>query len=283
MPLNGAGAASGAASGAATGASFGPWGAVVGGVIGGVAGALTGGQKKPKVATPTPISISDASKEAANANLQNFALNAKLSKRQNDFAQSEAARILEKAIPGFARTQSLIMSKINQDLGSDTELPADVKTQLQQFAAEKGIARGTSGGFNDFSLVKDFGFNLIDWKNAQRARALNSLSTVFGMAPRVNPMTPMAMFVDPNTALGAQARNNDAAYNATQAGYNAEAAAGNYNRAMWANTVSSLAGLAGSSVDAMQTRNDGVQSKVLKTPDASGYTMSPYVVNARRT
>lgn len=213
---------------------------------GSIAGAIFGKQKAAPVVQPKEIDIKKAASDSINANLQNFSSGARLSRMQNDFAQSEAIRLLDRAIPGFSGLQSKLLASINEDLNSQNGLPTEVSDNLSRLAAEKGISRGTSGNFNQFSLVRDFGFNLIDWENAQRARALNTLSAVYGMAPRVNPMTPMATFVDPNTAVQAQGANNASAQAAAQGGANAQMAASNYNRSLWSGAIQTVA-MAGAS------------------------------------
>ena len=54
-------------------------------------------------------------------------------------------------------------------------------------------------------------------------------------------MSPMASLVDTNTALGVQSQNNQMHFNATQAGYNAQAGAQNYNRMLMGGSVSNVA------------------------------------------
>jgi hypothetical protein len=129
--------------------------------------------------------------------------------------------------------QSKLLSKENEDLNS-SGLSAEVSSNLRRLAAERGVTRGTSGDFNEFSLLKDFGFNLVDYENAKRARALNTLSSVYGMAPRINPMTPMASFVTPGAAIGVQQFNETSRYQEQRGQANAEAAADNHNRSLWA-------------------------------------------------
>ena len=228
------GAISGALSGAQAGATIGgPWGAVIGGVLGAAGGYLgSKGAQAPQVAQYTPVDPAAVARQTVNGNLQNFGAASQLAAQTNQFNQQQAQSLLEQAMPGFKATQAKLMSQINEDLANQNNLPKDVQDQISRFAAEKGVTRGTSGNFNGFNLVKDFGFNLVDWKNASRARALNTLSTVYGMTPRVNPMSPMAMMVDPNTAVGVQTQNNQMAWGTAQAGFNAQAAAMNYNTMM---------------------------------------------------
>lgn len=212
--------------------------------ISAIGGAILGRKKAPQMAAAPQVNIGEAQADAINANSQNFGAAAALSSRANNFAQGEAERMLERSIPGFSALRKQLLDSVDADLKSKG-LDPDVQAQMQRFAAEKGITRGTRGGFNQFSLVKDFGFNLTDWNNAKRARALNTLSTVFGMAPRVNPTSPMAMFVDTNTAINTKRDNAMAAYNVQQAGFNAQADASNYNRSLWAAAFQSTANAAG--------------------------------------
>ena len=243
-----------------------------------ILGSVIGKQKAPKQADYAPVDPAAVQKQAISGNLQNFKGATQLASQTNQFNQSEASRLMEQAMPGFGATQKRMLAQVNQDLDSQNTLPQDVKDQISRYAAEKGVTRGTSGNFNGFNLVKDFGFNLTDWRNAQRARALNTMSSVFGMTPRVNPMSPMSMMVDPNTAIGVQGQNNAMAYNTAQAGYNAQAAASNYNRMMVASAVMNATNFAG---NAMMSQGQP-QSQVLRTPDAQGNTMTPYYVPGRR-
>lgn len=258
-----AGALSGAASGAAAGTAIMPgWGTAIGAVVGGIGGLLAGGAKAPQQATYTPVDPAAVQKQAISGNVQNMAAAQQVASQANAFNQQQATDLLEKAMPGFKATQSKLMTQINEDLANQNNLPKDVQDQIARFAAEKGVTRGTSGNFNGFNLVKDFGFNLIDWRNASRARALNTLSTVYGMTPRVNPMSPMAMMVDPNTAIGVQTQNNQMAFNANQAGFNAQAAASNYNSMMMLGAMSNIGSMMGS------FGGMGTQAAVNRTPQA---------------
>lgn len=208
---------------------------------GSVLGSVLGRQKAPQQASYTPVDPNAVAKQTISGNLQNFGAASQLASQANQYNQSQATQLLEQAMPGFKATQGKLMNQINEDLANQNNMPKDMQDQIARFAAEKGVTRGTSGNFNGFNLVKDFGFNLTDWRNASRARALNTLSTVYGMTPRVSPMSPMSMMVDPNTAIGVQSQNNQMAYNTQQAGYNAQAAAGNYNRMLTAGAVSNIA------------------------------------------
>lgn len=241
---------------------------------GSILGGVLGRQKAPKQAEYKPVDPNAVAKQTISGNLQNFDAASKLAGQTNQFNQNQATALLEQAMPGFSAMQKKMLATVDEDLASQNSLPQDVKDQISRFAAEKGVTRGTSGNFNSFNLVKDFGFNLLDWRNASRARAMNTLSTVYGMTPRVNPMSPMAMMVDPNTAINVQGQNNQMAYNVQQAGYNAQAAASNYNRMLMAGTVSNLANVA-----AMPFQMKGYQQMGLfgkPTTGAGGGTTPTY-------
>lgn len=243
-----------------------------------ILGSVLGKQKAPQQASYTPVDPAAVQKQTISGNLQNMAGAQDLAAKTNTFNQGEATRLLEAAMPGIGATQKRLMAQIDEDLSNQNSLPADVQQQIARFAAEKGVTRGTGGNFNQFNLVKDFGFNLMDWKNASRTRALNTLSTVFGMTPRVNPMSPMAMMVDPNAAMNVQTQNNQMAYNTQQAGYNSMAAASNYNNMMMAGAFMNAANFAGGAM----LESQRPQSQVLNRPDAQGNTMTPFYVNGGR-
>lgn len=266
MPTDYSGAAGGALTGAKLGTMVMPGvGTAIGAVLGGAAGLLAGKQKAAPQASYKAVDIAEEQKKALGANLSNFDTASTLSSKTNSFNQGEAARLLEQALPGFGAIQKRLLSQVNADLDSQTNLPRDVSDKIAQFAAEKGVTRGTSGNFNAFNLVKDFGFNLIDWQQASRARALNTLSTVYGMTPRVNVMSPMASMVDPNTAIQVAARNNDQQFNSDQGALNAQTAASNYNRSQIAGVLQTLGTVGGMVADGVQSKA-GAAPQTAKAP-----------------
>lgn len=231
MASKAGGALSGAASGAMTGAKFGPWGAAIGGVLGGLSG-LFGQQDAPNIPNPPTLNAQSAFTDAAGFNQRNLGTATKVTSDINTAAQNEANRLMELAVPGYSKMQSKLMEAAASDLASENKLPAEMEAEIARMAAERGISRGTSGQFNDFSLIKDFGFNMVDYAQAQRVKALNTLSSIMGMTPRVNPMSPMSMLIDTNTALQVQQTNQDRQWQTdlVRAGYQAKA--DNYNAAL---------------------------------------------------
>ncbi len=215
-----------------------------------IGGAIASKKKAPQAAVPKPVDVQEEQAKAIAGNAANFNAAASLSAKSNAFDQSQALELLERAMPGFGAMQQRLMAQANSDLDNQTSLPPELQQQLQRFAAEKGITRGTSGNFNAFSLVKDFGFNLVDWQNASRARALNTLSNVFQMTPRINVMSPMSMMVNPNTAIQVAGNNSQQQYQAQQSAYDAQAAARNQNAALIGAAISSAGSYAGNAIQA---------------------------------
>jgi hypothetical protein len=264
---------------AITAASISAGGSIIGGVL--------GRQKAPQQATYTPVDPNAVAAKTIQGNLQNLGGAEALASQTNSFNQQQATSLLNQAMPGFSALQQKLLGQVNSTLNNQLSLPQDTQDKIAQYAAEKGVTRGTSGNFNGFNLVKDFGFNMIDWQNAQRTSALNTLSTVFGMTPRINPMSPMSSLVDSSQAIGVTTQNNQMQYNAQQAAYNSQAAASNYNNMLLAGSVTNAANAFGSAymMKGMYNAgmlNNGVQSQVLRTPNASGDTMTPYYVNGGR-
>jgi hypothetical protein len=251
------------------------WVAVGVTAVGAIGSYAAGRQKAPAAATYQPVDVAAESAKAIAANQANFGEASALAAKTNRFNLSQETALLEKAMPGFSALQGKLLAKVNSDLNSDTSLPSDVQSKIAQFAAEKGIHRGTSGNFNGFSLVKDFGFNLVDYQNASRARALSTLSSVFKMAPRVNPMSPMSMFVTPDKAIDVAGKNHGLQYSAEQANYNEQAEAGNANRQLAAGTISNVAGAFAGGIRTRAARTPvapvpaGVQAKVVSPPTYS--------------
>lgn len=209
------------------------------GAAGSIGGALLSRQSAPAVAPP--INIGAVTGQAVAANANNLAANESLSASTNSFNQSQAIALMNQAMPGFSAAQSALMSASStyqQNAESGTLSPAQT-AQISQFAAEQGVSRGTSGGFNGFNVVSDFGESLQAYQESQQQMALGTLSAAYGMAPKVNPMSPSAMFVSPGQALQVAGTNTSAA----QAGLNASAYAGNTNASLLGNAFSSSAGL----------------------------------------
>lgn len=244
--------------------------AAVATTVGAVGGALIGKSKAPKAVPTKEVDVGKVTQDTIAANTAALPGAKNLSGSVNTFNQGEATRLLNQALPGFDKLQATLTSKIQQDLDNEGQLGSEQIAQIEQFAAERGIKRGTSGGFNDLSLVRDFGFSAIDAKQMDRTRALNSVQQLLGITPNVSPTSPMFAFTDPNSNINAQFRNNENAQATAQSAANAKASASNANRSMWAGAFGTTAGAVG---DYFKNRKSG-DKKQEETKET--YTL-PYV------
>ena len=237
--------------------------AAVATTVGAVGGALIGKSKAPKAVPTKEVDVGKVTQDTLAANTAALPGAKNLSGSVNTFNQGEATRLLNQALPGFDKLQATLTSKIQQDLDNEGQLGSEQIAQIEQFAAERGIKRGTSGGFNDLSLVRDFGFSAIDAKQMDRTRALNSVQQLLGITPNV-------AFTDPNSNINAQFRNNENAQATAQSSANAKASASNANRSMWAGAFGTTAGGVG---DYFKNRKTGDE----KQEEAKETYTLPYV------
>ena len=186
---------SSAAHGAALGTQINPGlGSVLGGILGGFFG-------KGKKATPSipvePVDLSEQQKKAIQANIQAAPDIEKLLSRANEFEQQQALSLMEKAMPGYGKLSKGLTSTAQGLLERPYDLPTDVQQNLQRIAAERGISRGTSGQFNQFSLLRDLGLNQLEYGQNRINQAQNITNMLAGLAPRVNPMSPISFYATP--------------------------------------------------------------------------------------
>lgn len=236
------------------------------GAAGTIGGALLSQQKAPQVAPP--INIGQVTSQATAANQNNLAANESLSASTNSFNQSQATALLNQALPGYSAASAALMSassQYQQNAETGTLSPAQT-AQISQFAAEQGVSRGTSGNFNGFNVVSDFGENLQAYQQSQQNMALSTLSTAYGMAPKINPMSPSSMFVTPGQALGVAQQNQST----QQAGFNAAAAASNANAKTDGSAVSSLGGMFSSYLSGIPSAGGGSAASSVAEPMMDG-------------
>ena len=205
---------------------------------GGILGGLMNKQKAPQKAPP--IDLGKVLGGAMDTNRGLLPGAKSFAKDVNYFNQSESLRMMEQAMPGIGRVREYLMGQLQEDL-TTKGLPKSVEQNLRRKAAEMGVSRGTRGEFNQFNLLRDFGFNMIDWERARRAQALQTFNMISGMSPRANPMSPMSMLASSQQAIQASQSNQSA----QQAYYNAKAAAENANRANRAQMISGAFGALG--------------------------------------
>lgn len=203
-------------------------------------GGIFGKQKAPKMADP--VDLGKETDRALDINLAEQDDIEQLLSRANAFTQDEASSLMEKALPGYGALSKQLMGQASKDLSDPYALPQDVEKNIERLAAERGITAGTKGEFNDFSLLRDFGVESLRYGDSRIGRAQSITSMLASLAPRVNPLSPMAFYVTPTQATAVAGANRDA----QQAQNNAETAAKNYNTAnLWSSLAKSVGGFAG--------------------------------------
>ncbi len=216
------------------------WVAVGVAVVGGVAtyaGQKAGSKAPGQAAAVDPTKVQS---DSIRGNVQNTPEIEALLRRANSFNQTQNISLLNQAIPGY---DQIAKNLSNQALSASADpyaLPKDFSDNLARQAAERGINTGVRGQANDFSLLRDFGVNSLQYGQQQLASSQNILSTLAGLA-KVNPLSPLSMYVNPGQALGAaqQQQGADQAYMNTQ-----QAAANRAAAAPWAG-LSAAAGIFG--------------------------------------
>lgn len=219
------------------------WAAVAAAAIS-VGGAIL---SKPKAKAPEQAANVDLNAEAKNsiaANLENEPDIEKLLGKANTFNQGQANSIMEQSLPGWGKLQGSLTKTATDNLADPYGVPKDVEQNLSRLAAERGISAGTRGQFNDFSLLRDFGINSMQYGTARIGQAATITQLLGSLSPRVNPMSPMSMYVTPQQSADVAAGNRSA----NQAENNAQAAASNYNSAQQAAMWNDLAKAAGTYV-----------------------------------
>lgn len=151
-----------------------------------------------------------------------------LLRRANSFTQSENISLLNQSIPGYSQIAQNLSNQALQASANPYGLPKEFSDNLARQAAERGINTGVRGQANDFSLLRDFGVNSLQYGQQQLQSSQNILQTLAGLS-KVNPLSPLSMYIQPGQALqGAyQQQSADQSYlNASQAAKNKQAAAG---------------------------------------------------------
>jgi hypothetical protein len=274
MAFNLKGAAEGAASGAVAGSVVPGWGTAIGAVVGGIAGAFSG----PEAPKSVPLDKADFGKtanESISVNKQTLEKSKGLVQDTNTFNQSEALRLLEIALPGFTEVSSSLLASAKSDVANMYTLPPELEANINRKAAEAGITRGTAGQFESFNLLRDFGFNMIDYSNAKRISALNTLSTLTGITPKVSPMSPMSMFFSPHEMIAQRSREAEIQQGIGQSAANAETKVDNYNRAGWGQAAIIAATQAGGLYDHYANRPKSGGGAPGFTPSKSNYGTDP--------
>lgn len=229
------------------------WAAVAGAAV------SVGGQLlKPKAKAgqmAAPIDLNEEARKSIAGNIANQGDIESLLSRSNTFNADQNIELMERAMPGYGALAKRFTGQANELLTDPYSLPKDVETNLARLAAERGISAGTKGEFNDFSLLRDFGINSLNYGQSRINQAQGITQMLASLAPKVNPLSPMNFYVTPaqqaQVAAGNQANQ--------QASNNATAAANNYNQAgTWDAILQGAGTIVGAGVNYMnQPRNTG--------------------------
>ncbi len=212
-------------------------------VVGGVVQGQQAKKNAGKVAQYQNPNIADIQNETLNANLSGEKSLENLISQGNTFATNQAINIQNKLTPGYQDLAKTLSGRAQTLAAHPYDVPQEVQDNLSRIAAEKGIAAGTRGQFNDFSLLRDLGVNELQYGQTAISQSQQIAATLAAIAPKVNPMSPLSFYVTPSQAL-ANATNNNAQNQAiAQGSINAQNAASNAANADLFGSLSKIAGL----------------------------------------
>ncbi len=210
-----------------------------------VGGAISSNQAKKKAGAVSPyqnVSLQDEQKAAVAGNLDSQSSIQDLLTRSNTFQQGQANSLAEQAMPGYGALSKSLTSRAQTMADHPYDVPVEVTKNLERLAAERGISAGTRGQFNDFSLLRDFGVNSLQYGQSNIAGAQSITGLLSSIAPKVNPMSPLSFYVTPQQNAATTTENNTNNQAIAQGRINAQNAAANQgNTDLWAN-LSKLAG-----------------------------------------
>lgn len=218
------------------------WGMVAVGVGTAISGAVgaNAAKKAGKGGTAAPLDIGTVSRDALRANNANAPEAEALSRRTNSFNQAESLRMLEEAIPGYGDLSKKLSGIAGQSLSNPYDLPAEFSANLERQAAERGINTGVRGQAGDFSLLRDFGINSLQYGQQQIGQAQSIMTMLAGLG-KVNPLSPLSFYATGDSAMAAASGNQAL----QQSALNARAAGDAQAMSTWGQTIGALAGVAG--------------------------------------
>lgn len=207
----------------------------------GVVGTIVSSRNAKKNAgqTAPPLDIKDISKQSIQGNIENEPDIEALLRKSNAFNQSQNTNLLNMAIPGYDKIAGNLSGVAEHASADPYALPKGFADNLTRLAAERGISTGQRGQAQDFSLLRDFGVNQLQYGQQNIQNSQSILATLAGIG-KVNPMSPLSFFSTPGQALGAAGANQDLA----QSGINSTNAANQYATANTWSGISQLAGAA---------------------------------------
>lgn len=222
------------------------WGAIGGTAISAVGGYFSSKKAKKSAADPVPfenVDLQQEQKDALLGNLSSQGTIEQLLARSNEFQLGQALTLAEKAMPGYGSLTRTLTDRATTLAENPYDVPKEVEDNLARIAAERGISAGTRGQFNDFSLLRDFGVNSLQYGRENLSQASQITNLLSSIAPKVNPMSPLAFYVTPQQNAAQTGENRATQQGIAQSGANAAAAAGNANAATWGNLIAGATGL----------------------------------------
>lgn len=222
------------------------WVAVGSAAVTVIGGAISSNQAKKKagnVVQMTPVDLQQEQRDAIAGNIENQGSIEQLLQRSNTFQQGQASSLAEQAMPGLGALSQSLTKRAQTMADNPFDVPVEVTKNLERLAAERGISAGTRGQFNDFSLLRDFGVNSLQYGQANIQGAQSITSLLSSIAPKVNPMSPLSFYVTPQQNAATTTENNTNNQAIAQGRINAQNAAANQGSTdLWAN-LSKLAGV----------------------------------------
>ena len=168
-------------------------------------------------------------------------------------------------LPGYSSSVSNVGGNINAETGG--QLPADVVRQIQQSAAERGIATGTSGSAaNNASYLRDIGLNSLQLTNMGESNLNAELPNLPGAAISQNP----GFYETPGQYLGA----TEASANLSNKQQQQQLAQANNERGLALARQGLAAGAAGAGVGSFTIPGDNSAAT-----DASWWNQPSYAPN----
>lgn len=230
------------------------WGVVAAAAVTAGAGVYNAKQaQKGAGKTAPPIDIGEVNRTNIQSNIENLPDIQHLLRESNKFQQKQNLSLLEQAVPGYSGISSNLAGIAAESSANPYGLPEDFTANLERLAAERGINTGVRGQANDYSLLRDFGVNSLQFGQQRIGQAQSIVSMLAGLG-KVNPLSPLSFMSSPDSALAAASGNQSL----QQSSLNAKSAANNYANAAMTNSFSQFAGQA---LGAYQTSNSTAANK----------------------
>lgn len=240
-----------------------------------VGGAISSNQAKKRAGNVTPyenVNLQQEQKDAITGNLGAQGSIEDLLTRANTFQQGQASTLAEQAMPGYGALSQSLTARAQNMADHPFDVPQEVTKNIERLAAERGISTGVRGQANDFSLLRDFGVNSLQYGQANLQGAQSITGLLASIAPKVNPMSPLAFYVTPQQNAATTTENNTNNQAIAQGRVNAQNAAANQGSTdLWAN----LSTLAGAGLGAYSNRNTTPRNQMPIGSNASIDGVSP--------